>query len=106
MPGISDIANPTALRFVTGAYTMTPLDSVIFASRTGAYTVTLLPATAVPGAQVTVAADTAGANLITVSGGGTNIDGAATDVTLLGTATFHALTLVSNGTIWRRVSFV
>lgn len=100
MPGLSDLANPNGVVKVTAAYTMNPGDAVISCTTGAGYTVTLLPATAVgAGTMVMVLKADATNATVTVSGGGTNINGAATSTLLTGAA-YKSLQLVSNGTIW------
>lgn len=84
----------------TTTYTVKPSDSVLTCDATaGNYTVTL-PAAAAgnKGRRYTFKRIDASGNLPTISGGGTNIDGAATNVSL--SSQWRQLSVASNGSQW------
>jgi hypothetical protein len=94
----------TPVTATTTTYTVKPSDSVMTCDPTGgSYTVTL-PAAAVgnKGRRYTFKRIDASGNLPTISGGGTNIDGAATYTGL--SAQWKFLTVESNGSIWMIVA--
>lgn len=83
------------VRTVTAAYQAVLTDSVILIN--GNITVTLPTAAKAQGKRITVKAINAGGGTRTVSGNGSNIDGAATWTT---TTQYVAQDFVSNGTQW------
>jgi hypothetical protein len=85
----------TAVHSTAAAYTVevTTADTMVIASG-GPYTVTLPPVAANVNNVVTV--KNTGAAVITLSGGGANIDGAATQAV----NSMNALKVVSDGTDW------
>lgn len=93
--------SPSAVKAVTTTYAVTLADSLVTVDAAGgAFTATLPAATAagVKGKEFTFKRMNTGANLPTISGGGTNIDGAATYTGL--SAQYKYLRVKSNGTIW------
>lgn len=83
------------VRTVTAAYQVVLTDSVILIN--GNITVTLPTAAKAQDKRITVKAINAGGGTRTVSGNGSNIDGAATWTT---TTQYVSIDLVSNGTQW------
>ena len=83
------------VRTVTAAYSVVLTDSVILIN--GDITVTLPTAAKAQGKRITCKAINAGVGTRTVSGNGSNIDGAATWTT---TTQYAAQDFVSNGTQW------
>lgn len=86
------------VRTVTTAYQVVLTDSVILIN--GDITVTLPTAAKAEGKRITCKAINAGAGTRTVSGNGSNIDGAATWTT---TTQYVAQDFVSNGVQWYAV---
>jgi hypothetical protein len=95
------VAEPVVSKTTT--YTATAADSTITADATSAgFTVTLPAATGLAGKTYTIKKIDSTANVVTVAGGGTNIDGAATYAGL--SAQWKVLRVVSDGTRWIIVS--
>ena len=87
---------------VTTTYTAMIPDYLILCDATGgAFTITLPAATAVLEKEYTIKKTDASVNAITVNGGGTNIDGAATASLA---AQWNTITVKSNGTTWSQIS--
>lgn len=86
----------------TAAYTMRPMDRLVKADATsGAFTVTLPPATAIRGTEFTVKRMNSGANAVTLdTAGAETFDGAAS-ITL--SAQYDRATVMSDGTNYVRV---
>ena len=87
---------------VTTTYTVEDNDFYIEAdATTGAFTVTLLPATSVIEKEYIIKKTDVSANAVTVDGNGTNIDGTST--ASLATQ-WTAISVKSNGTIWHIIA--
>lgn len=96
--------SPRVIVTVTTTYSVSQAITLVLADATVApFTVTLPDATSTASYDryITVKR-TSAANNVTVGGGGSNIDGAATYVL---TAQYKFVTVVSNGTQWLIVSF-
>jgi hypothetical protein len=86
----------------TTTYTITAIDSTIFADATGGvFTVTLPNATFFPGIIFTVKKVDASANAVTVAGGGLNIDGVANKSL---PAQYNSITVQSDGANWQVIA--
>lgn len=93
------LQRPPGVVSIAAAYQATVADGFIRANATGgAFSVTLPPAAAQPGCEITVKRLNAGANAVTVDGYSTEtIDGAATYVL---SVQYESVSVVSNGAGW------
>jgi hypothetical protein len=103
MAGFSDLDLPQSVTTVTTTYQASNTDTVILATASSAFTVTLPALAGVPNGHVVTVAKNAGANAITVSASGTDkFNGVASGTIAMASAGTmgRVLTLMSAGSTW------